>query len=143
MKKISWKDPNSFHPSYYGHKTGYILLAFSHLFNLIPLYFAYIGGFPNWFILVIIFQMIFSLFYHLFFANKMLRFLDWSFSLILIASNVVILLSFHSEFFVYKIILLGILVLSSIKPLLTFKNYALNHTVWHLIAALITRVVLM
>jgi hypothetical protein len=143
MNKVSWSDPNSFHPSYEKHKAGYLLLAFSHVFNLVPLYFAITEGFPNWFLLVIIFQMIFSLFYHLFFTNKALRFADWLFSLTLIISNVIILLTIHSDFFTYKIALLIVLVLCSIKPFMQFKNYALNHTIWHIIAALITRVVLL
>lgn len=143
MKKYSWTDPNTFHPSYENHKTGYLLLAFSHVFNLIPMYFAIVEGFPMWFVLVLVFQMVFSLFYHLFFTNKRLRFADWLFSLILIFSNVIILLSVHSEFFMYKIILLMMLILLAIRPLTKFKNYALNHTIWHFIASLITRVVLM
>ena len=142
MKNFSWTDPNTFHPSYEKHKKGYLLLAFSHLFNLIPMYFALTEGFPEWFIVILILQMIFSLFYHLFFTNKMLRFADCLFSLILIISNVFILLSVHSDYFLYKIALLVVLVLFALKPLLKFKNYALNHTIWHFIAALITRVVL-
>lgn len=143
MKNFSWTDPNSFHPSYEKHKAGYLLLAFSHVFNLIPIYFAIKGGFSRWFILVLIFQMIFSLLYHLFFTNKILRFADWVFSITLIISNAVILLNFSSEFFVYKVVLLVVLVLLVIKPFLKFKNYALNHTIWHLISSLITRVVLL
>ncbi len=81
--------------------------------------------------------------YHLFFTNKTLRFTDWLFSIVLIFSNVIILFSTHSEFFIYKLLLLVILLLSAIRPFLKFKNYALNHTIWHLIASLITRVVLM
>lgn len=143
MKKYSWTDPNTFHPSYENHKAGYVLLAFSHIFNLVPMYFAIVEGFPIWFICVLILQMVFSLFYHLFFTNKILRFADWLFSIVLIFSNVIILFSIHSEFFKYKIILLVILLLCSIRPFLKFKNYALNHTIWHIIASLITRVVLM
>jgi hypothetical protein len=143
MKKPSWSDPNTFHPSYEKHKKGYLLLAFSHVFNLIPLYFAIVEGFPKWFVSILIFQMVFSLLYHLFFTNKTLRFADWIFSLLLICSNVIILLSVHSEFFMYKILLLVVLILFAIKPFMKFKNYALNHTIWHLIAALITRIVLL
>ncbi len=143
MKKYSWTDPNTFHPSYEKHKKGYLLLAFSHVFNLIPLYFAIVEDFPQWFVSVLIFQMIFSLWYHLFFTNKTLRFADWFFSLALIISNVIILLTTHSNFFIHKIVLLAVLMLFAIKPFIKFKNYALNHTIWHFIASLITRVVLM
>jgi len=142
MKKPSWTDTNTFHPSYKDHKSGYLLLAFSHVFNLIPIYFAIIHDFPQWFIWVLILQMIFSLLYHLFFTNKIFRFADWFFSLALIFSNIIILLSFHSSYFMYKIILVVVLILFAIKPSVKLKNYALNHSIWHFIAALITRIVL-
>lgn len=139
MSKFSWFKSNTFHPSYYNKKNDYILILLSHLANIVPIVIAIILKLPYWYLLIILFQTIFSILYHSYFKNNLLRLVDWVFATSLIISNIIIFILHKGSYL--KFFILIILIIAGFKYFLSFKNYAYNHSIWHIFAATITSIV--
>lgn len=133
----SWFNSSTFHPSYHTNKKAYFLILVSHVANFIPIFFAILKNLPTWFIYLLLLQTLFSLLYHSFFKNKILQITDYAFATLLIIANIFILLS-STKFLSIKILIILFLLGLTTRPYLSYKNYAHNHSFWHLIAALIT-----
>lgn len=134
--------PGKFHPSYFNNRLGYVVILFSHIFNLVPIYLAFKKSLPLWFCMVIILQTIFSFSYHFYFKNKTLRLFDWLAAIVLLWANLFIFLNIYSPYFIYKIIALTVLVIVALSIFMQTEKYPISHTIWHFMVSLMLCIVI-
>lgn len=138
MEKFSWFNSSSFHPDSRADRNGYVLILISHITFLLPIVISIITEQKVWFIIILIIQIVFSFLYHLYYKNNMLRIIDWLLAIILCITIIHLL---FSNFNFTKVIIILLLSVVSLKPFISFEDYAVNHSIWHAITAIIATVV--
>lgn len=139
----SWFNTSSFHPSMKNNILGYWVIILSHLSNLLPILLAVNRPLPNIYKATIILQTIFSVIYHAFPNKRGPRFFDWFFATTLIISNLFIFINYNSvEEIRSKIIVVIPIVILAFILFFKFDHYTRNHSLWHILSAIVTTIVI-
>lgn len=140
----SWLNTSSFHPSMKKDVSGYWTIILSHISNLLPILLVFNRPLPNIFKATIFLQTIFSIIYHAFPDRRGPRILDWFFATLLIVSNLIVFVNYNSinEIRNKIIIVIPIIILAFVL-FFKFDHYTRNHSLWHILSACITSIVIL
>lgn len=139
----SWFNTSSFHPSMRNNILDYWVIILSHVFNLLPMLLAFNRPLPSIYKAIIVFQTIFSIIYHAFPNKRWPRILDWLFATSLILSNLIVFVNYNSVLEIQsKIIIVMPIIILAFILFFKFDHYTRNHSLWHVLSAIVTSIVI-
>ncbi len=142
IQKLFTQRSKDFHPTLSSNPIGYWMLISSHIFWLVPLLYIWSNNFPVWYTVAFFVQILVSLNYHASPNIKFNKSMDYFCANVLIIANFSMLFSQSiTTFFITKLIVLLVLIILAFFYFFKSKNYAVSHSIWHALSALITLIV--
>ena len=131
-----------FHPDKNTDRLQYMMLIFSHIIAILPLYLSFTKEMPLHYSFILVTQVVISILYHSFPINP-LRISDWVLTTFLIILNsIYFFVAVTSLSILGKILIYALTLITTIFLIFFRRDYVRDHLLWHAFGYLVAAFVI-